>query len=119
MWTGDMPLMKLLLYQLERLMQIFVPEVYNVLILKEIPYEMFSIQWYLSLFSYDFDFDHLKKLWDLFLVLRWKFLLQLSIVILKKMQKSVEELSFRKLAEYVKSALNHNLISTVSSFYIQ
>lgn len=109
-----MPLMKQILYQFERLMQIFLPEIYSILLSKEIPYQMFSIQWYLSLFSYDFDFENLKKLWDLFLNFRWKFIFQLSIVILKQMRPKIEELDFGELASYVRTALSENLISEVS-----
>jgi len=108
-----MPLLKLLLYQLERLMQIFVPEVYSELLAKEVPYELFSIQWYLSIFSCDFDSTNLIKLWDLFLLLRWKFIFQLSIVILKRMRDKVEELKYDKLVVYLKSALSQNQIPKV------
>jgi len=108
-----MPLLKLVLYKLERLMQIFVPEVYTTLLVKEVPYEVFSIQWYLSLFSCDFDSSNLITLLDLFLILHWKFIFQLSIVILKKMREKIELLKPDKLAVYLKSALSQNLIPRV------
>lgn len=108
-----MPLLKQLLHQLERLIQIFVPEVYSELLTKDVPCLLFSAQWYLSLFSCDFDSTNLVMLWDLFLLLRWKFVFQLSIIILKRMRKKVEELKHDKLAIYLKSALSQNQIPRV------
>lgn len=108
-----MPLLKQLLYQMEKLMQRFVPEVCSELQEKEVPYEVFSIQWYLSIFSCDFDSANLIKLWDLFLMLRWKFLLQLSIAILRRMCVKVKELAYDKLVVYLKSALSRNQIPRV------
>ena len=113
-----MSLMKFLLYQLEQLMKIYVPEVYIILASKEVPFEAFSIQWYLSLFSCDFDLNNLSKLWDLFFIFGWKFLHQVSLVTLKHMRESIKKLSHGKLMAYVRSALAKNLVSKVKLFVI-
>ena len=108
-----MPRLKLLLYQLERIMQIYIPDTYSLFVSKEIPFEVFSIQWYLTLFSHDFDPITLSKIWDLFLLFKWKFLFQLSVVILKKMTKKIEELEYGKLVLFLRTAIIKNLIPTV------
>ena len=86
-------------------MQIYVPDVYAALLAKEVPCEVFSIQWYLTIFSHDFEPTMLAKIWDLFLLLKWKFVFQLSISILKHMSRNVEELEYDELVVYLKSAL--------------
>ena len=112
-----MPKLKQLLYQLERLMQIYVPDVYSALLSKEVPYEAFGIQWYLTLFSHDFDPSTLAVIWDLFLLLKWKFLFQLSISILQSMAPQIEKLEYDELVAYLRTAIIKNLIPTVSSFF--
>ena len=108
-----MPRLKLLHFQFRRLIQIYAPEICLALHSKEIPDEVFTIQWYISLFSYDFDNENLEKLWNLFLLLKWKFLLQLSIVILKKMRFKIQELPHNKLVTYLRSGLINNLFDKV------
>jgi hypothetical protein len=103
-----MPLLKQLLYQLERLIQIYVPDVYASLQAKEIPCEVFSIQWYLTLFSCDFEPITLAKVWDIFLLEGWKFMFKLSISILKNMSCTIEGLKHDELVSYLKSALEKN-----------
>ena len=110
-----MPKLKLLLYQLERLMQIYVPDAYSALLAKEVPCEVFSIQWYVTLFSHDFELSLLVVIWDLFLLHRWKFMFQLSISILRLMSNKIEELEYDELVGYLKAALVRNLISKVCS----
>ena len=87
-------------------MQIYVPDVYSLLQVKEVPCELFSIQWYLTLFSYDFEPQTLIRVWDMFLLWGWKFLFQLSIVVLRKMAKKIESLEYEELVSYMKFALN-------------
>jgi len=108
-----MPLLKQLLYQLERLMQIYVPDVYVSLQAKEIPCEVFSIQWYLPLFSCDFELVTLAKVWDIFLLEGWGFIFKLSISILKNMSCKIEGLKHDELVFYLKSALEKDQILKV------
>jgi hypothetical protein len=96
-------------------MQIYVPDVYSALLTKEVPYEVFGIQWYLTLFSHDFDPSTLAVIWDLFLLLKWKFLFQLSISILKTMASQIEKLEYDELVTYLRTAIIKHLIPTVSS----
>ena len=103
-----MPLLKVLLYQLERLIQIYIPDVYAALQLGDVPCEIFSIQWFLTLFSCDFELPSLAKIWDLFLFLGWKFLFQLSIVILKHVGKKIEGIKLEDLGSYLKSAVEND-----------
>ena len=109
-----MPKLKELLYKLERLMQMYLPDVYTILQAKEMPCELFSIQWFLTLFSLDFDPDTIIRVWDIFLMRKWKFLFQLSISILKHMAKKIEELNYENLIIYLKSAIAKNLLPKVN-----
>ena len=99
-------------------MQIYVPDVYASLQAKEIPCEIFSIQWYLTLFSYDFGPNVLARIWDMFLLMGWKFIFQLSIVILRNMAHKIETMKYNQLLTYLKSALVKDEILTVQLSFI-
>ncbi len=105
-----MPQLKLRMYQLERLMQIYVPDVYATLLSKEVPCEVFSIQWYVTLFSHDFEPSLLSVVWDLFLLRKWRFLFQLSLSILRQLAPKVEELEYDELVVYLRTAVEKGLI---------
>ena len=86
---------------------------YNTLLLKKIPFEVFGVPWYLTMFSYDFGFEAIPKIWDIFLIEGIKFLFQLSIAILKCMAENIEMLKYEKLLVYIKAAIKKQLISDV------
>ena len=113
LWCFGMPRLKLRLYQLERFMQMYIPEIYSILIEKKIPFELFSVQWYVTLFSHDFTIEILAKVWDLFLFSGWKYIFQLSLSILKYMEKGIETLNYDELLIYLKSAIVKKLIPEV------
>ena len=94
-------------------MQICVPDIYSTLLAKEVPYQVFGIQWYLTLFSHDFDPKTLAKIWDLFLLLKWKFIFKLSIAVLKCMASKIEELEYGDLVVYLRTAIAKGLIPRV------
>ena len=116
-WMKGLPKLKELLYKLDKLMQIYVPNVYNSLLKNQIPSEIFNVQWFLTIFSFDFDPNTLIKVWDIFLVRRWKFVFQLSISILRHISKKVKNLNCIEFAEYLKSGIAKNKIPKVEFFH--
>lgn len=94
-------------------MQIHVPDIYSALISKEITCELFCVQWFVTLFSYDFDFPALYTIWDLFLLHKWKFVFQMSIAVLQQMEEKIEKLDYEHLIHYMKNAIRDRLFSHV------
>ena len=109
----NMPRLKLILYQMERLMQMHLPEVYGSLNAKEITCEMFSVQWFVTLFSYDFDSPFVYIIWDLFLLRKWKFLFQLALAILQQMAPQIDSLPYEELLSFIKNCLRDGQLNPV------
>eukprot|EP00826_Nyctotherus_ovalis_P007015 TRINITY_DN11720_c0_g1_i3.p1 TRINITY_DN11720_c0_g1~~TRINITY_DN11720_c0_g1_i3.p1 ORF type:complete len:208 (+),score=28.04 TRINITY_DN11720_c0_g1_i3:55-624(+) len=55
-----MPKLKVALYQLEQLVKAYLPDIHNDLRRKEVSYELFAVQWFLTLFSFDFEPSYLN-----------------------------------------------------------
>ena len=109
----SMPKMKVTIYQLRRLIEMHVPGIYKQLQEKEIGCELFCVQWFITIFSYDFDGACLYTIWDLFLVRRWKFIFQMSIAILRAMSGKIASLESDGLLHYMKSAIRDKSINEV------
>ncbi len=97
--------MKLTIYQLTRLTQIYIPTVQKALEEKEISCEMFCIQWFITIFSHDFDRPWINVIWDLFLQRRWKFVFQVSLALLRAMSDKVLSLDPSSLMHFMKNAI--------------
>lgn len=59
-----------------------MPEVHRELVEKEVSGELFSVQWFITLFAYDVPLHSLGVLWDLFFLKGWKFVFQVLLAIL-------------------------------------
>lgn len=114
----SMPKMKLACYQLDQLLCKHLPIVYAELHSKEISCELFCIQWFITIFSSDFDSPFLYQIWDFFLVRKWKFIFQLSIAILKQMAVFIKVLDNEVLISHIKMALRDGQLSQVNSTII-
>jgi hypothetical protein len=108
-----MPRMKLALSQMERLLARHLPSVHAALRMKEVAYELFCVQWFVTLFSFDVASDSLYTIWDVFLVRGWKFAFQLAIAFLQQMAPSIRTLEYEPLVAYIKSAIRDETFSHV------
>jgi len=110
----NMPKLKIALYQLEKLIELNIPEIYKAMQSKDVCLELFAVQWFVTLFSYDFEPPHLYMIWDLFLIKGWKFIFQLAIAILQHMKKQFIQLDYENLVAYLKSAIRDNHLDNLS-----
>lgn len=107
----NMPRAKLACYQLDKLLLKHIPKVYADLHKKEISSELFCIQWFVTIFSYDFDSPFLYVIWDFFLIRKWKFIFQLSVAIIKQLANFIKVLDNEPLISYIKSALREGKLN--------
>jgi len=103
-----MPKLKIALYQLERLMQIYIPDIYGDLLSKEISCEFYGIQWFITLFSTDFEEPYLHIVWDMFIVCGWKVIFRLALSILRLLQREIAEFDYEKLICLLKNDIRDN-----------
>jgi len=81
-----MPKLKLAFYQLDKLLEIHAPEISKIFKSKEISSDLYSTQWFITLFSYDIDYIELSRVWDLFILKGWKIIFKIAISLLKSLQ---------------------------------
>ena len=81
--------LKLSLFQLDHLIEENEPRIASIFYSKGISSELFSIQWFVTIFSYDVNLSDLEIIWELFLLKGWKFILQLSLAIIFDIPKIV------------------------------
>ena len=100
-----MPKLKLSLFQLDRLIRSHAPSVYRILQGKEITPELFSVQWFVTLFAYDIGLPEIALVWDLFLLKGWKFILKLALATLMNLPAN----NLGKDPEFIISSLKNSL----------
>ncbi len=109
----NMPKMRLSLYQFERLLKRRQPNLAAVLQQKEISSEIYCVQWFVTLFSVDFDSPALYTIWDLFLLRGWKFMFQLSLAVLQQLSPAICALDCESTIACLKSALRDRHLNHV------
>eukprot|EP00826_Nyctotherus_ovalis_P046368 TRINITY_DN5234_c0_g1_i2.p1 TRINITY_DN5234_c0_g1~~TRINITY_DN5234_c0_g1_i2.p1 ORF type:complete len:291 (+),score=72.90 TRINITY_DN5234_c0_g1_i2:547-1419(+) len=100
-----MPKLKLSLYQLDKLIDIHIPRLSKTFRCGEISAELFAVQWFVTVFSYDIGWPELGVVWDLFLHRGWKFAFQLAIAILREVPLSYYEVEPEVLISYIKNVV--------------
>lgn len=100
-----MPRLKLSLYQLDKLIDIHIPRLSKVFRSGEISAELFAVQWFVTVFSYDVDWPELGVVWDLFLHRGWKFVFQLAVAILREVPLNYYEAEPEVLIAYIKKVV--------------
>jgi hypothetical protein len=81
-FAPGLPLVQLLQYQLERLVEKFLPKLSAHFTAHGITPSMFSAQWLLTIFTYSFSFSVTCRIWDSFLLEGWKVVFRFAIVVL-------------------------------------
>ena len=110
-----MPKLKISMYQLDRLIKRYSPTLFRVFTKTELSAELFSIQWFITLFSYDLPFDELKVVWDLFLLEGWSFIFKFSLAILFNLPPVSINIDSERLIFLIKDVLqNHSIMKLVN-----
>ena len=100
--------LKLRLYQLEKLIAIYLPNIDKIMKKKEINCELFGVQWFITFFGCDFVEPYIYTIWDLFLINDWEFIFQLSLSIIKNFEICFEKLNNEKIMENIKTKIRTN-----------
>jgi len=82
-FAPGLPLVQLLQFQLERLIERLMPKLAAHFKAHGIAPSMFSAQWLLTIFTYSFSFSVTCRIWDCFLLEGWKVVFRFSIALLR------------------------------------
>mmetsp|Transcript_23010 Transcript_23010/g.28246 ORF Transcript_23010/g.28246 Transcript_23010/m.28246 type:complete len:172 (+) Transcript_23010:35-550(+) len=100
LYKPGMPGSQLLLFQFECLLKHFVPDVASHLEKENIVPSMYATQWFITVFAYNFPFDIVVRIWDVFLYEGWKIVFRVAITIIKEHRKEILARDFEKILEY-------------------
>ncbi|KAE8965054.1 hypothetical protein PR003_g29933 [Phytophthora rubi] len=67
---------------------------------------MYLTQWFLTLFTYNFPFEFVTRVWDAFLHEGWKVIYRVALALLKVSQKTLLSSKFETIMEYFRDLPN-------------
>ena len=101
----DLPKLKLYFYQLDRLVNIILPDLHEHLREEQINSSYFASAWFITIFTNSLKqqekgeavSENLLQLWDYFLVSGWKAILKMGLYVLKESQSDLKQMSFEDI----------------------
>ena len=91
---------QLLLFQFEALLAYFLPDVSSHLKRECIEPSMYATQWFITIFAYNFPFDIVVRVWDVFLHEGWKIVFRVAVTIIKQNRREILARSMEQILEY-------------------
>jgi len=100
LYKPGMPGSQLVLAQFGELLKRLVPKVAKHLDEEMIVPSMYATQWFITVFTYNFPFDVVVRVWDIFLLSGWAIVHQVAIAIMKKNSKEILGKKFEHILEF-------------------
>ncbi|KAJ6245016.1 gtpase activating protein and centrosome-associated [Anaeramoeba flamelloides] len=97
MYKPGFPYLEIATYQWDRLLEKFLPKLYNHFQFLFLTSDIYTSRWFLTMFSTTFSIHTTLKLMDFFFFDGWKFRFQICISLLKSFQKSFLLLPFEDI----------------------
>ena len=108
LFKEELPMLKLFFYKLDRLISMFLPDLYSHLKDEWVQSSLFSASWFITLFSNTIQFqksdiinEPLLKLWDYFMVYGFKGVFRAAIFLLQTFETWLYQLSFEQILAFI------------------
>lgn len=105
LFCPEMKGLHLLLYEFDRLLELYSPRLYNHLVKQGIKSSMYASQWFLTFFAYKFPLDIVLRIYDIIITQGIESILKFSVNLMIKNESNLTQLKFDKLLDYLKSNL--------------
>ena len=109
-----MPKLQLSVYQLNKLIEKYLPKIHDLFEVKEVSAELFCVQWFITIFSYDIRMPELCIIWDLFLLNGWEFVFKFSLSILYEIPPTATSMEPEDLVSFIKEILHNKSIQMIA-----
>ena len=107
-YTKNFPGLRKKLYIFIKLLEKFVPKIYNKLKEKEVVPTMYASQWFFTLFTNTFPFEIIVRIFDCFFLEGEKIIYRIALAIFKiREKKLLKTKSFETLMENIRNATNN------------
>jgi hypothetical protein len=104
LWTDGLPLLRLCLYCLDRMIGMRFPKLFSHLKSLNVTPLLFASQWFTSCFTYNFPRPLAARVWDVFLAEGLAWLFKVALAVLRIHHEKLLGLAFEPLLEFIKDA---------------
>lgn len=130
------PKLGVTVWQFDRIVEAFLPDVHAVLEVNGVTAEYYAMQWFLTLFASDLPQRTVHRIWDRFLIAGWQVVVQVGLALLKQVADvlqsldACETLTFLKkfvrmrrfepevlLADAMQFEVSHQMLSALEAAY--
>lgn len=105
LFSPEMKGLHLLLYEFDRLLEMYSPGLYNHLVKQGIKSSMYASQWFLTFFAYKFPLDIVLRIYDIIITQGIESILKFSVNLMIQNEASLSQLKFDKLLDFLKNNL--------------
>ncbi|KAF1331701.1 Evi5 protein, partial [Globisporangium splendens] len=100
LYRPRMPKVPELIYIFEKLMEQLMPQVAKHLESEGLHPTMYLTQWFITLLTYNFPFEFVTRVWDMFLYEGWKIIFRVALALMKISQSEVAFLMISPMLMY-------------------
>ncbi|GAM27462.1 hypothetical protein SAMD00019534_106380 [Acytostelium subglobosum LB1] len=102
LYSSDLSLLRRYLYVIDRLIETLMPRLFSHLKLIGVTPVLFASEWITTLFTYNFDIDISKRIWDTFLFEGRYYLHRVVLSILMLNERFLSTATFEEAVEFLK-----------------
>merc|ERR1712060_161487 len=104
LFMPNLPLLNKYFYQLQRLLEMHMPLLYNHLSQQGVEPTMYASHWFMTVCIYNFPFSTVVRVWDIFLAEGVKIIFRIALALLKLNQETLLSESFEQILLTLKQA---------------
>eukprot|EP00392_Amoebophrya_sp_AT5.2_P004921 g4930.t1 len=104
LFKPNLPLLSKYFFQLNLLIKMHLPKVYDHLLLHAVEPTMYASQWFMTVCIYQFRYSTVCRVWDVFLAEGVKIIFRVALAILKLNQESLLQCGFEDILQLLKLA---------------
>ena len=116
LYTKNMPDYSIRVYQLNYYIKEYFPELSFHFKKHQINPDVFFSKWILTIFSNYLPFDVLYKVWDVFIIDKWKAIFKFSLMILNSMKDKLITMDLITFSKFIKDNRNNSSLLNFEEF---
>ena len=103
LYLKNMPDYSIRLFQLNYFIKLYFPDLFNHFKRNQITPDLIFSKWILTIFANYLPFQTLYKIWDLFIIDKWKAIFRISIILLDTMKTKLLTFDLNQFCVFIKS----------------
>ena len=103
LYLKNMPDYSIRVFQLNYFIKQYFPDLFNHFKKNQITPDIIFSKWILTIFANYLPFETCYKIWDLFIIDKWKAIFRISIVLLDSMKDKLLQFDLNKFCQFIKS----------------